>query len=370
MANTITTVQTSSITSDIVNPILIDQTETTRRVLLAKIVDNPKDPTACISGTIVHQRKNKSGLWENAESIKLNTLKGGEGVQMNFSCSQMKSLKQAIEKAYAIGAEGVVPSGRYVIGTEDEIIKVDGRENEYIKALLNKNLGEDIWTQLVESNPDLATKLSLAKIQSDRMSVVGRFEKLLSGNYNEKYWQKFFADNDWIFGYGLSYIFTTVLSREVYVGGKNINNTGGSVSDFMAASQGDARFTVLIEIKKPDTPLIASEDRNNSYPISQELAKAIAQIQCYCQTWGENLTRELTEYEIDQGLTHTTPKGIVLIGDTKTLKDKYQKRSFELFREGLRNVEIITYDELLARAQFIVQKGQLPQQDDHDELPF
>lgn len=354
MSNTITTVKTSSITSDIVNPILIDQTETTRRVLLATVVDNPKDPSACISGTIVHQRKTKSGTWGNASSIKLNTLKGGEGVQMNFSCSQMKSLKAAIEKAYAVGAGGVVPSGKYVFGSEDEIIKIDGREKEYIKTLLERNWGENIWAQLVESDPDLATKLSLAKIHSDRIEVVNKFEKLLEEEYDEKSWQKFFSNNDWIFGYGLSYIFTSILNREVYLGGKDINNTGGSVCDFMATSEGDAKFNVLIEIKKPDTPLLAKEDRNNSYPISQDLAKAISQIQCYCQTWGENSTREVTSYEVRHQITHNTPKGIVLIGNTRTLQDEYQKRSFELFREGLRNIEIITYDELLARARFMV----------------
>lgn len=38
--------KTSSKTADIINPILIDETSTTRRLLIARIVDNEKYPDA------------------------------------------------------------------------------------------------------------------------------------------------------------------------------------------------------------------------------------------------------------------------------------------------------------------------------------
>lgn len=54
--------KTSSKTADIINPILIDETSTTRRLLIARIIDNEKDPDACISATIVHKRKGKERM--------------------------------------------------------------------------------------------------------------------------------------------------------------------------------------------------------------------------------------------------------------------------------------------------------------------
>ena len=379
MANTIYTKSTSSVTSNILNPFLIYETETTRRVLLATIVDNPKDANACISGEIVHQRKGKTENWENIDAISLSTLKAGEEVRMQFSCSQMKALKECLNMAYTIGSEGAKPSyKKFIIGTEEEIIIIKGREKEYINRLLSQNLGEDIWKELVDTNPDLATKLSLARIQSNRLEVVSSLESNLNTGKDELYWQKQLSENDWIFGYGLSYNFTTVIDEQVYVGGKNINNKQGQVVDFLSQSEGYAKFTVLIEIKKPNTQLLGNLDRNRCYPISEELSKAISQIQGYCETWGtKSEPREYFEKENKDVFT-VKPRGIIVIGNSEELDTDDKKKSFELFRRNIHNPEIITYDELLARAKYIV--GKNPQESQNfnynneeseiDDLPF
>jgi hypothetical protein len=101
---------------------LIDETSTTRRLLYARIVDNEKDLDACISATIVHKRKGKNNQWEDVEAINLQKLKAGEGVRLHFSCTQLKKLREAIEKAYACGHKGVLPTGQYIFGKEDEFI--------------------------------------------------------------------------------------------------------------------------------------------------------------------------------------------------------------------------------------------------------
>lgn len=374
MVNIVQTKQTSKATSEIVNPILIDETTTTRRVLLATIVDNQKDPAACISGSIVHQRKTPKGTWEEIDAIKLNALKAGEGVQMQFSCSQMVKLREAIEKAYTVGRAGVAPSGKYVFGKEDEVIIVEGQENRYIRNLLEKGLGEDVWKELVETYPDLATKLSLARIQTTRKAVIEQLELALRDDHSEGYWQKILSENDWIFGYGLQYNIVSVISEQVYVGGKNVNNRGGQICDFMAASGGNARFVTLVEIKRPNTKLLTDEDRNGCHPISKDLATAVSQIQGYCLSWGANPTEGKSEFEYDNNVVTVQPKGIIVIGNSAELQTKQQKRSFELFRRNIHNPEIITYDELLARAKNIVslevsEESQTPDMDE-DDLPF
>ena len=55
------------------------------------------------------------------------------------------------------------------------------------------------------------------------------------------------------------------------------------------------------------------------------------------------------------------PKGFILIGnqsefikDEKINEIKYS--SFEMFRKNLKNIEILTYDELYQRAKFICNK--------------
>lgn len=372
MANKINLEKTSAVTTRILNPILINQTETTRRVLLCTVVDNPKDPSACISGTIVHQRKRENQAWETVEYPPLSKLKAGESVPMNFSCSQMKNLRDALAKAYTIGEQGVLPTDEYLFGKKDELISTDRDKKVYIQKLLAQNYGEEIWEQLVEKNPDLATKLSYARIQSNRMLAIKEFEASIDRDLPESFWQKYLSDNDWIFGYGLSYIMLSVTTEQIYVGGKDVHGANGRFGDFFAASNGDARFTVLIEIKRPDTPLLEKQDRNRSYPVSKDLSMAVAQIHGYCDEWTRNSSEEKYEYESSNHLTTAQPKGIIVIGSTSELDNKDKKRSFELFRRNLHNPEIITYDELLARAQFILRDRVVAKfaADEDDELPF
>lgn len=169
MADQIYTAQSSHVTSDIVTPFVLEESNTTRKVAYAKLVNNPNDKDAYVHCTILHERKSRKGTWEPVESINLSTLKSGEGVRLDLSCTATRELKKALDTSYAVGKEGL-PKGHQslVVGSEDEVVFINGREKEYIKKLIDGNYGEDIWRQLVESNPDLATKLSYAQIQASR----------------------------------------------------------------------------------------------------------------------------------------------------------------------------------------------------------
>lgn len=358
MADKIYTAQSSHATSDIVTPFVLEQSNTTRKVAYSKIVNNPNDKDAYVHCTIIHERKNPKGDWEPIESINLTRLKSGEGVRLDLSSAATKELKRALETSYAIGKEGL-PRGyqSLVVGTEDEVVIVKGREREYIEKLVKENHKEEIWKQLVESDPDLATKLSYAQIQAHRKIELDKFESALSQDYDESYWQKLLSEDDWIFGYGLSYYCLTMLNEQVLVGGKDMMNRNGQVVDFLASSKGQARYVVLVEIKKPSTSLLGRQCRNHTFPISSELAEAVAQVQGYIEAWGSNPTRERFDFEQEHNLTTAKPKGILVVGNTSELDNSDKKRSFELFRKGLNQVDIITYDELFQRAQFIVGKS-------------
>ena len=184
-----------------------------------------------------------------------------------------------------------------------------------------------------------------------------KFEYALSQDYDEAYWQKLLSEDDWIFGYGLSYYCLTMLNQQVLVGRKDIMNRNGQVVDFLAAS-GHTRYVVLVEIKKPSTSLLGSRCRNHAFSISSDLADAVAQVQGYIETWGTNATIGRYDFERDNNLTTAKPKGILVIGNTSELDTTDKERSFELFRNGLNQVDIITYDELLQRAHYILGKNE------------
>ncbi|QQR80995.1 MAG: DUF4263 domain-containing protein [Deltaproteobacteria bacterium] len=45
---------------------------------------------------------------------------------------------------------------------------------------------------------------------------------------------------------------------------------------------------------------------------------------------------------------------ILIIGNTNQLNDRMKRESFEMFRRGQRDLEILTFDEIYERAKFIV----------------
>ena len=55
--------------------------------------------------------------------------------------------------------------------------------------------------------------------------------------------------------------------------------------------------------------------------------------------------------------TVAEPQGILVIGHTRQLVDDAQRASFHRFRRNLWNPTVLTYDELLERARFMVDKA-------------
>lgn len=183
------------------------------------------------------------------------------------------------------------------------------------------------------------------------------FNEMLSGNFIESEWQKFFEKNEWIFGYGLDYRFIESSNREVGVGYGDI--------DFASFN----KFSFLVEIKTPQAPLLKkakkdekSPNRVDAWSLSEELIEATSQILAYKSNWQiESEHRENKEKYGNNFLT-ADPKAILVIGKfcdlDKNVSEPKNKRitkeTFELFRRDSRNIEIITFDELYERAKFIV----------------
>ncbi|HLO46002.1 MAG TPA: Shedu immune nuclease family protein [Leadbetterella sp.] len=238
------------------------------------------------------------------------------------------------------------------------------------KVLVDKNLG-DLISKLTELTENEREKLvdtlkngvfskSDLDILSGRRDGLEEFKVKLNNpsQFDESEWQKFFDNNSWIFGYGLDYKFLSILQKEASVSNTDLDGKNEVKSDFLLA---DNNFTVLVELKRPDTPLFEKDkNRSESWKLSKDLTYAISQILAQKAEW--ELNSQIKNFdESGNPINQTTidPKTILIIGDTKqfsgrTKNDLIKKKTFELFRRNSRNIEIITYDELLDRAKFIV----------------
>ena len=383
-------VSTSLHSSKLVVPIIIEESTTTRKVLWAEFNDAKKEIGETVGITIVHQRKNRNSQWEDVESINLNTLKGGEWVKLKFGSETTRKIFDELTKLYALVDSTGVQYGvkDFTVGYANEIIKVSKDRKTVIERLLAENYGEEVWKELVSSNPDLATKLSLARIQTNRSKALGIFKQNLDSNNNdESFWQDFFSENDWIFGYGLNYQFLHLLQEQPDYGGRSYTGKGSQKGDYLMNTVADSQFTVLVEIKTPATPLLSytkseprqvKSPRNDVWLLSSDLLGAISQIQVNCRTWSIDSQKGENIRQLENDNTYTVePKGILIIGNTKELgKNESIVSCFESYRRNTKNPEILTFDELYKRAEFIVnnkihsEQEKIVENEDDENLPF
>lgn len=222
------------------------------------------------------------------------------------------------------------------------------------------NLKGDERINLLEQIRDRKLTKQDLDILSGRKDGLELFHKKLfiDRDWDEPQWQKFFEENTWIFGYGLDYRFLSILQREASVSDSDLDGSNTAITDFLL---GSTDFTVLVEVKRPDTPLFdGGKNRSKSWRISAKVFDAVSQILAQKVAWeiksvGKNYDRQGNE--IHQSTSD--PKSILIIGSASQFHDnprdkEIKQKTFELFRRDSRGVEMLTYDELYERAFYIV----------------
>jgi hypothetical protein len=186
----------------------------------------------------------------------------------------------------------------------------------------------------------------------------------------EGVWQQFFEENTWIFGYSLSYHFLSRLADqklEQVVRGRDLIGAGKR-TDALMKTRGIISSLCFIEIKRHDTPLLSAQPyRAGAWAPSAELSGGVSQVQATVQDAVENIGRRLMPSDeigdpTGEVLFNVEPRSC-LVGNlgqfgTQNGINEPKFRSFELYRRNTFRPEIITFDELLQRARFIVDHGE------------
>lgn len=170
--------------------------------------------------------------------------------------------------------------------------------------------------------------------------VINKFYSLLKvKSDNEKDWQAFFEKHGWILAN--LFPFQVILrGREAYVGGKTIENKEGRVVDFLYQNGFKDNYA-LLEIKTHNKSLMKSTPyrKPDTYASHDDLSGAISQ--CLDQ---KNI------FLTDMGRKYKVldPKAILVIGQKSKLTEN-QSNCFELIRSNQKNVDIVTFDELIEK---------------------
>jgi hypothetical protein len=351
------TTSTSLYTAVIQEPIILSETSTTRKVIKAEIIENnPKNTDATLKISIKPQKKAKNDQWEDADSFKLATLKMGEEVQLVLNTEETLKLHNELCRLFALSKKGVLMGiANLVVGREEETIVTGHDTAAVIKTFLEKGNYKEILSVLAKDTSSMITEFSIARIVNERKKILENFEEQIGKDeWSEAEWQKFFEQNKWIFGYGLNYQILNTLVDQPYYGGRSVEGKGDQRGDFLTKSAGDVEFTVLVEIKTPKTKLCGVKYRNGAFPVSTEVAGAVSQLQANCRTWDRKSDDRDNRHLEAQNIKTVQSKGILVVGRLSQLNNE-ESDSFQLFRRNLYNPEILTFDELLNRARYIVE---------------
>jgi len=355
---TITTRSVGRGFAEIQEDFVLDDTARTKTVFQAQI------HSGGFRGQIIRYRKDANGDPETVVPVNFNQLHKSEGIKIDLSTEAATRLDAAFATLIQLLQDQGVQYGEhhFSINQAGALVITDANRAAVVRGLLEQNLTEEVWNDLSQSNPDLVTRLSWAKIHANRATVLAEFEQAINDSLkDENWWQNFFSNNKWIFGYGLNYQIQHTVQEQPNYGGTNVTGSGGQRGDFLQRTTANVGFTVLVEIKKPSTALLHNTPhRNGAWRASDELAGGVAQLQTNSLTWeveGSRTNGNRDGVEGDHNAFTVRPKSILIIGNTSQLDTRDKKNSLELFRRNLKNPEVLTFDELLERAHFIVSES-------------
>ena len=366
---TLTTQSTSSKTVDC-EPIELRVSDTVRLVFVPTLIDNTENPRSSVKGSFVYQKKGKHEEWLDTNSESLKAIKSGEAFKLTLHSDELTRLGDGLREIYKLKKEQGLPQGKQTfVKLEASLARFLNLSKEELKLFFDTHPADAVntlvkiveWLSLDNNSshaiegfasgeaselPKLSAILGIASLKA----VIKEWEENTS-NSNEEYWQRLFSRHSAILSQVFSYP-VVIIQEKAYLGGKQITNKGGKEIDFLLSTT-LTNSLLLVEIKTPQVSLLGAEYRAGVHPLSVELNGAVAQAINYRHTLMKSysaLFQDTTEKPLI-----AEPRCVVIAGSIKgQLNTHDAKCNFELLRDRLNGVTLITFDELLARVKSLV----------------
>ncbi|GGH04895.1 hypothetical protein GCM10007420_21690 [Glycocaulis albus] len=295
--------------------------------------------------------KSRAGDWFEAMEKEEFTFRREEFTRLLDFLSQIEFIDLSNEERFPIEDISTKPGPKAIIDASDR------RIIDQIRSMTDTQR-DSLLRGLHQSLTDEEINILLGR----RQGLEAYEEHMRLGDWSESQWQDFFDREKWVFGYGLDYRVMRQFGREMTVGAGGADNQNKPVIDFLMTF---TDYTVLVEIKKPDTPIFRTSrgGRAGTWEFSSEFMSAVSQILEQKAEWlasaghGEHFSKDGTE---TLKARTRNAKSILVIGSSHEFTSSDNPRAamlmrdtFELFRRENRSIDIVTFDELLDRARFI-----------------
>mgnify|MGYP001009816411 CR=1 FL=1 len=299
-----------------------------------------------IRGKIIRQRrKSATDKWVPEKAINIRSLGKNETINLTIDTNGIKKLYSAITKLANILRQKGVEYGenKYAVVYPDQVIITDENKAKYFKKIIEAGYSEEIWIDLAQSNPSLATKLSYARIQAEKKKIIDELEhRLTQGSFLEtsgdNSWQKWIYKNNWLFGVN----YQQPIERAKI-------NIKGIMPDYLFPTIDG--FVDILEIKLPNDEVVVKDaSHSGSWKWSPETNIAIGQVVNYLSEIDRSrleIEKSIKDqYNLEINLLK--PRAYILIGNSNGW-DNNKKEGLRKMNHALHGIEVITYKELLDR---------------------
>ncbi len=229
---------------------------------------------------------------------------------------------------------------------------LDQKDHQAVGSFIKRYIAINADNNKVLEN--LHTDLIIEGRKKTLDQVIKRFENHISNKkFDEKQWQKFLHEEVFFF---ISNYIESIREADVNFGKVE---EGAKKPDFVWIDL--YGFLDVFEIKTPYTYLLAKriDKSHRNYYFSGDAAKAISQIEKYILFLEKNV-EGFEKYLLKQTkipFSILKPKAFLIIGNSKELENNSEKKKdFRLLRRSFKNIEFITFDELLDNLKSLASK--------------
>jgi hypothetical protein len=336
-------------------PITLSEGQHVQMSFVGRQVDNPSDKKKNIRGKLVIKKKRKDDDFSDETKFSKKDIHVGDFVEIDLDTAETFELGKGLYHYYQLfSGKSTNPYAEVAYVEKDE-------QYEKVKSILQ---GDERLAKIISEidTQTINAALNIENLKRIRDSMQGNMDN----DQETAFWQPFFENNAWI----ISQLFhapVMFFKGKRYVGGKGMDDHGGQYTDLIFKNDVTDNIA-LVEIKTPVKPIIDRQYRQ-SYTFKSELVGGINQLLLQKDTLAKEyfflLAKSETKYRANN------IECILIYGNVGSLRPE-EKDAFESYRNELRTVRIIGFDELLQKVNNLLALFEnKPDNDDEDtELPF
>jgi hypothetical protein len=243
-----------------------------------------------------------------------------------------------VDYIYSMKSVDVPRSGLKAIGQDErELLDQIKLSGPFIQKVLHTFNTPEVQELLIQAKQDDVNNLFASVRQAKNKQALIEIDSLLEGDFKEHKLEHWIKENDWVFG--IEYIRRLDATRI------------GIHEDADLLVESLDGYVDLIELKKAsEFPLFNYDSSHDCYYPAASLSQVIGQTINYLRLMEVNQAVLKSEDDLEV----LKPRAKVVIGRSSKFRDGKEKVALRTLNDTLHNIEVITYDEVVARAHRIV----------------